>query len=125
MNRFGAGSFAAWSEKGATAPLENVREVERARFTVLHVTTVGLSLYFLSGQAAFLRRRGASLQAISSPDPESAELVVSAEYAVGEASKRKITVEEELLRYVAHGILHLLGYDDHRPSDKATMWKRL
>jgi probable rRNA maturation factor len=52
------------------------------------------------------------------------ELVISAEYAVGEAAKRKIPVEEELLRYVAHGILHLLGYDDHRPADKARMWAR-
>jgi glycosyltransferase involved in cell wall biosynthesis len=33
---------------------------------------VGLSLYFLAGQAAFLRRSGSSLHAISSPDPESA-----------------------------------------------------
>ena len=52
------------------------------------------------------------------------ELVISAEYAVSEAAKRKIPVEEELLRYVAHGILHLLGYDDHRPADKARMWAR-
>jgi probable rRNA maturation factor len=52
------------------------------------------------------------------------ELVISAEFAVGEAAKRKIPVEEELLRYVAHGILHLLGYDDHRPADRAEMWKR-
>jgi probable rRNA maturation factor len=52
------------------------------------------------------------------------ELVISAEYAVSEAAKRKIPVEEELLRYVAHGILHLLGYDDHRPADRARMWAR-
>jgi probable rRNA maturation factor len=50
--------------------------------------------------------------------------VISAEYAVAEAGKRKIPVEEELLRYVAHGILHLLGYDDHRPADKKRMWSR-
>lgn len=52
------------------------------------------------------------------------ELVISAEYAAAEARTRKIPVEEELLRYVAHGILHLLGYDDHRPADRAKMWKR-
>jgi probable rRNA maturation factor len=52
------------------------------------------------------------------------ELVISAEYAVREAAKRKIPVDEELLRYVAHGILHLLGYDDHRPSDRKRMWAR-
>ena len=52
------------------------------------------------------------------------ELVISAEYAVAEAAKRKIPVEEEILRYVAHGILHLLGYDDRRPADKRKMWAR-
>lgn len=52
------------------------------------------------------------------------ELVISADYAAEEAKARRIPVEEELLRYVAHGILHLLGYDDHEPADKARMWKR-
>jgi probable rRNA maturation factor len=52
------------------------------------------------------------------------ELVISADYAVQEAAKRKIPVEEELLRYVAHGILHLLGYDDQRPADRSRMWAR-
>jgi probable rRNA maturation factor len=52
------------------------------------------------------------------------ELVISAEYAAREAKARGISVEEELLRYVAHGILHLLGYDDHDPKAKARMWKR-
>jgi probable rRNA maturation factor len=52
------------------------------------------------------------------------ELVVSAEYAADEARKRRIPVEEELLRYVAHGILHLLGYDDHAPGKRKRMWAR-
>jgi len=43
-----------------------------ATFTVVHVTTIGLSLHFLTGQAAVLRNAGASVHAISSPDPESA-----------------------------------------------------
>lgn len=30
----------------------------------------------------------------------------------------------ELLRLVVHGVLHILGYDDHRPSDRKRMWKR-
>ena len=52
------------------------------------------------------------------------ELVISAEYAASEAKARGIPVDEELLRYVAHGVLHLLGYDDHDPKSKARMWKR-
>lgn len=52
------------------------------------------------------------------------ELVISAEYAAAEAKARAIPVEEELLRYVAHGLLHLLGYDDRSPADRSRMWKR-
>lgn len=52
------------------------------------------------------------------------ELVISAEFAAAEAAKRRIPVEEELVRYVAHGILHLLGYDDHRPAERKRMWAR-
>jgi len=28
------------------------------------------------------------------------------------------------LLYVIHGLLHLVGYDDHEPSDKRAMHKR-
>ena len=52
------------------------------------------------------------------------ELVISAEYARAEAAKRGIPVEEELVRYVVHGLLHLRGYDDHRPADRKRMWAR-
>jgi probable rRNA maturation factor len=52
------------------------------------------------------------------------EVVVSADTARAEARRRGIPAQEELLRYVAHGILHLLGYDDHKPRDRARMWAR-
>jgi probable rRNA maturation factor len=52
------------------------------------------------------------------------ELVISADYARAEARRRGIPVEEELLRYVVHGILHLLGYDDRDPRARKRMWAR-
>ncbi len=52
------------------------------------------------------------------------EVVVSAEFAAKEARRRGIGVQEELLRYVAHGVLHLLGYDDKPASKKKRMWKK-
>ncbi len=39
------------------------------------------------------------------------DLVLCPTYAKHEASKRQITLREELLRLLAHGILHLSGYD--------------
>jgi rRNA maturation RNase YbeY len=40
------------------------------------------------------------------------QVVVSVDTARREARARKLPPEQELLRYVIHGTLHLLGYDD-------------
>ena len=52
------------------------------------------------------------------------EVVVSTQYAAREAGRRRISVAEEVQRYVAHGILHLLGYDDTTTAKKRRMWRR-
>ena len=36
----------------------------------------------------------------------------------------RITLREEILRLVAHGVLHLCGYDHGRAADAAAMKKR-
>ncbi len=33
----------------------------------------------------------------------------------------KVTVENELVRLVIHGLLHLTGYDDKTPEEKSEM----
>ncbi len=52
------------------------------------------------------------------------EIVVNAERAVREAAGRSHGGREELLLYVVHGMLHLLGYDDHTASDRRRMRER-
>ena len=52
------------------------------------------------------------------------EVVVSTETAAREARERGIEVGEEVLRYVVHGTLHLLGYDDRRPAERRRMHAR-
>ncbi|MBI3098708.1 MAG: rRNA maturation RNase YbeY [Planctomycetes bacterium] len=52
------------------------------------------------------------------------EVYVSATTARREARRRGLPAREELIRYVIHGILHLCGYDDHRPADRKEMWAR-
>ena len=52
------------------------------------------------------------------------EVVVSADRAVLEARRRGIAVREELLRYVVHGVLHLLGHDDRTPALRKLMWAK-
>lgn len=52
------------------------------------------------------------------------DVVVSLDTARREAARLKggrQQVERELLRYLAHGVLHLLGYDHHRAADARRM----
>lgn len=52
------------------------------------------------------------------------DVVVSADFARCYAVEHKIPFREELSRYLVHGTLHLLGYDDRKPSDYKKMHKR-
>ena len=49
------------------------------------------------------------------------EIVVSVETAVDTAGKENIDVEAEILLYVVHGLLHLLGYRDGNRNDAENM----
>jgi probable rRNA maturation factor len=49
------------------------------------------------------------------------EIVVSVEMAVYTASKENIDVEAEVILYVVHGLLHLLGYRDGNRSEAEIM----
>ena len=60
----------------------------------------------------------------SGPAAPWGEVYVSATTARREAKARGIDPAEELLRYAIHGMLHLFGYDDHRPADRRRMWAR-
>ena len=52
------------------------------------------------------------------------EIFVSIDDALYNSKKFKVSLSEELVRLVIHGILHLLGYDDQNVTDKKIM-KRL
>ena len=55
------------------------------------------------------------------PDGFDAEVVVSLDTARREAAERGVSASSELLLYVVHGVLHLLGFDDHAPADRRRM----
>lgn len=52
------------------------------------------------------------------------EIFISIDDAQYNSKKFRVTLSEELVRLVIHGILHLLGYDDQNKFDKKIM-KRL
>ena len=49
------------------------------------------------------------------------EIVVSVEAAVDTAGKRSIDIEGEIILYVVHGLLHLLGHRDGNRNDAEIM----
>jgi probable rRNA maturation factor len=49
------------------------------------------------------------------------EIIASADYAAREAPRYGWTADDELLLYVIHGCLHLIGHDDHTPEGQSAM----
>ena len=49
------------------------------------------------------------------------EVVISADTARREAAARGHPAYDELLLYAVHGVMHLVGHDDHDPADRRRM----
>ncbi|HEX5221202.1 MAG TPA: rRNA maturation RNase YbeY [Verrucomicrobiae bacterium] len=49
------------------------------------------------------------------------EIFVCVDDAILQARQFRTTWQSEVVRYVVHGVLHLLGYDDHRATDRRKM----
>ena len=62
------------------------------------------------------RTRGRAARA-----PLSGEIFICLDEAVAQAKKYKTTWQSEIVRYVIHGILHLLGHDDSRVAARRRM----
>jgi probable rRNA maturation factor len=60
-------------------------------------------------------------------DPETGrrhlgDLAVCVNVARRAAAARRRAVGDELILYILHGLLHLLGHDDRKSRDRAKMW---
>ncbi|MDD5409114.1 MAG: rRNA maturation RNase YbeY [Candidatus Omnitrophica bacterium] len=53
-----------------------------------------------------------------------ADIVISTDTAITNARSFKTTAGDELLLYVAHGILHVLGFADHTKTEMQLMRKK-
>lgn len=52
------------------------------------------------------------------------DVIISVDAARSNAAVFKTSLEYELVLYVIHGILHLLGFDDHDPVDIQRMRRK-
>lgn len=57
----------------------------------------------------------------SEEDTVSGEIYISVDRLVENAGKHNVTLREELLRVMAHGLLHLCGYKDKSPIQQKQM----
>jgi probable rRNA maturation factor len=55
---------------------------------------------------------------VNSHDTYLGDVIISLDTAKKQANKFKVSLEEELLRLIVHGILHLFGYDHENVSEK-------
>ncbi|MBI3221003.1 MAG: rRNA maturation RNase YbeY [Bacteroidetes bacterium] len=52
------------------------------------------------------------------------EIYISIDRVKENAEKFKVSFQDELDRVMIHGVLHLIGYKDKKPADKALMRKK-
>ena len=94
--------------KGATPPLPDLTEIEASIVTDKVIGQI---------HAEFL----------GDPAPTDVitfhhgEILVSADTAAQAGPAHGLSLDEELLLYLIHGLLHLAGWDDHDPEEAAQM----
>lgn len=113
-----------------------IKKVIRQTFRHLNISRAELSVVFVTPQrmkilnARHLKHNYATdiltFDYRLSPAHEEiqAEIVICPSMAQANAASYKTTVGKEIDLYLVHGILHLLGYDDHSPNEIARMRKK-
>lgn len=64
---------------------------------------------------------GRRRQGCDAPEAVLGDVVISTDRAAAQAKARGVSFERELLKLVAHGVLHLLGYDHEDPKGRRGM----
>ncbi len=121
----GAGSARRRLRERAEAYLEHLGQ-SRAFLSVLLVGDVEIRRL-----NRVWRGKDRATDVLSFPQPQEpgngpvlGDVVISVETAARRARHEKRPVGRELDRYLAHGLLHLLGYDHERPDDARQMAER-
>ena len=108
--------------------IAHVVAAERRRVDAVDVAVVGAH-EMAALNRRFLGRRGPT-DVLSFDMSEGAaaarsvQIVVCADVAVAESAARHLRPQRELMLYVLHGLLHLLGYDDGDRRGAAEMGAR-
>jgi len=123
------------SQQAIRVPRKRIAELaafvvaaERGRLAEVDVAVVGTRE--MARLNRLYRHRGGATDVLSfdlsgaGATGVSAQIVVCGAVAVREARARRLRPQHELLRYVLHGLLHVLGYDDRSDAEAARMHER-
>lgn len=122
--------------------VRRLRKITLALLGELHVVEAELGVTFVSDEEmtlvneTFLQHEGSTdvITFDHSPTQDSrrksvraehnslhGELFICVDEAIRQAKRFRTTWQAELTRYIVHGVLHLLGHDDHRAADRLKM----
>ena len=99
------------------------------RFLKHDYSTDVLSFRYNNGTASSVQSSGFRVRGngpqprTPNPEPVVGEIFVAPAMARAYARQHGLSYEEELSRYVVHGILHWLGHEDHTKTQQANMRK--
>ena len=105
------------------------RVIQKEKKELVHLNYILCSdLYLLSINKQYLKHKTLTdiITFDNSDDPALIEgdIFISTERVRANSVELSTTFEEELMRVVIHGVLHLLGYRDKTPSEKSIMRKK-
>lgn len=52
------------------------------------------------------------------------DVLISSDTALRQAHEMRHSLEQEIKTLMIHGLLHLLGYQDHSPREASRMWRK-
>ncbi len=123
-------------QKKVPVKLPRVAEIARAILKYEGVREATLTIAFVSSpKIRSLNRQylgrdyvtdvlAFDLRDVKRPGRVNGDIAICVDMALRNAKAYQTSLNRELVLYVAHGILHLLGFDDHAPADIRKMRKK-
>lgn len=123
-------------QKKVPIKLSHIARIARTILEYEGVQEASLSIVFVSSpkirslNRQYLRRDYVTdvlafdLRDCNRPGQVSGDIAICVDVALKNAATYQTSCARELVLYVAHGILHLLGFDDHSPRDIRAMRKK-
>lgn len=114
--------------------IKSIQTIVKAVLLQLDITDAQLSIVFVSSQKIralnikYLGRAHTTdvlafdlSSEVASKKKLHGEIIISTDAVVQNSRQFDSAPATELVLYIVHGVLHLLGYDDHSPADTARM----